>query len=231
MSDAEFDRHARSYAQMHQQNIAVTGEEPQYFADYKMRDFRALVQGAGLPLDGSYLDYGCGVGASVEPFRRHLPDAHLVCTDVSSESLALARQAHGSAAEFRWMQGAEIPAETGALDGAFACCVFHHIPHEQHPAVLRELQRVVRPGGLVMVYEHNPFNPLTVRAVRTCPFDENAVLITARQLSRTGLAAGLKAHRTDFRVFFPAALAALRPAEHYLRWLPLGAQYFVAWRA
>ncbi len=168
MSDAEFDRHARSYAQLHEQNIAIVGEEPQYFADYKMRDFRALVDSASLPRDGTYLDFGCGVGASVEPFALQLPDARLVCIDVSSESLAMAQQRHGAAADFRWMSGPEGPVDAGLLDGAFACRVFHHIPHDQHLQVLQQLKRSIRPGGLLMVYEHNPFNPLTVRAVRTC---------------------------------------------------------------
>jgi hypothetical protein len=30
-----------------------------------------------------------------------------------------------------------------------------------------------------------------------------------------------------YRVFFPRALAALRPMENALSWLPLGAQYYV----
>ena len=33
MNDAEFDRHAATYKQLHQTNIALTGEEPAYFAD------------------------------------------------------------------------------------------------------------------------------------------------------------------------------------------------------
>jgi hypothetical protein len=33
-----------------------------------------------------------------------------------------------------------------------------------------------------------------------------------------------------YRVFFPHALAALRPLERLLAWLPLGAQYYVCAR-
>ena len=42
-----------------------------------------------------------------------------------------------------------------------------------------ELKRVLRAGGACVIFEHNPLNPLTVQAVNTCPFDENAVLIKA----------------------------------------------------
>lgn len=228
VSNAEFDRHAADYRQQHRQNIALTGEEPSYFAEYKVRDFKALLAGAGLPTDGRFLDFGSGVGASVEPFQQHLPNASLVCADVSAESLALSKQSHGGSVEHVWMPEGRLPLGDNTFDGAFACCVFHHIPAEQHESALAEIRRVLKPGGLLMVYEHNPFNPLTVRAVRTCPFDENAVLLTARQLRSRALAAGLKFHKSDYRVFFPASLAGLRPLEDRLRWLPIGAQYFVA---
>lgn len=231
MSNAEFDRHAKSYRELHKRNISASGEEPAYFADYKMRDFKALVGKAGLPPDGRYLDFGCGIGTSVTPFREHMPLARLVCADVSTESLALSKQMHGDTVDHAWMPDGKLPFGAAEFDGAFACCVFHHIPHEQHLQVLNELRRVLKPDGLLMVYEHNPFNPLTVHAVRTCPFDENAVLLTARQLQRTCDAAGLRRYRHDYRVFFPASLARLRPLEDWLRWLPLGAQYFVALRA
>lgn len=230
MSDAEFDRHAATYRQLHETNIAITGEEPAYFADYKMRDFRALLDETGLPLDGRYLDFGSGIGASVEPFREHVPQARLVCADVSAESLELGKQSHAGNEEYVWMPEGKLPLADNSIDGAFACCVFHHIPHALHEQSLIELRRVLKPGGLLMVYEHNPFNPLTVRAVRTCPFDENAVLLTAAALQRTCDRAGLQRYRRDYRVFFPSALARLRPMEEGLRWLPLGAQYFVATR-
>lgn len=231
MSDAEFDRHAASYRALHERNISISGEEPGYFADYKMRDFKALVSEAGLPLTGRYLDFGCGIGTSVGPFLQHMPEARLVCADVSAESLALSKQMHGDVVDHALMPDGKLPFDAAEFDGAFACCVFHHIPPEQHYHALNELRRVLKPGGLLMVYEHNPFNPLTVHAVRTCPFDENAVLLTASTLLRSCDAAGLRRYRHAYRVFFPAALARLRSLEDRLRWLPLGAQYFVALRA
>ena len=40
---------------------------------------------------------------------------------------------------------------------------------------------MLRPGGLVAIYEHNPLNPVTMRVVNTCPFDEHAVLLRKRE--------------------------------------------------
>jgi SAM-dependent methyltransferase len=229
MSNAEFDRFAAQYRELHQANIAITGEEPEYFADYKMRDFRSHLLRSGLPATGVYLDFGSGTGASIAPFMAHLPGASLICADVSAASLEQARAKHGDSVRYELL-GEASGAETSPVDGAFANCVFHHIPPPEHADALAWLHRRLKPGGLLMVYEHNPFNPLTVRAVRNCPLDENAVLIRAARWRALLRGSGFGDVRIDYRVFFPAALKWLRPLENRLRWLPLGAQYCVTAR-
>jgi SAM-dependent methyltransferase len=228
---AEFDRFAGSYRELHARSIALSGEAPDYFAAYKMRDFAAELDALGAPADGTYLDFGSGVGSSVRPFLGQRPQARLLCADVSAASLAASRRAHGARAHHLLIRGGRLPLPSASVDGAFACCVFHHIPPAEHAIALSELRRVLRPGAPLMIYEHNPLNPLTVQAVRNCLFDENAVLVGARTLRRRCAAAGLHALRVEYRVFFPAALRWLRTLEQGLRWLPLGAQYALHARA
>jgi SAM-dependent methyltransferase len=50
----------------------------------------------------------------------------------------------------------DLPFATGAFDAAFAFCVYHHIEPGDRVRHLSELARVVRPGGSVFVFEHNP---------------------------------------------------------------------------
>ena len=78
-----------------------------------------------------------------------------------------------------------------------------------------------------MIYEHNPFNPMTLHAVNSCPFDENAVLLKRSQVRNVLREGGMEVVMQEYRVYFPAFLKLLRPLEKYLGWLPLGAQYFV----
>ena len=87
------------------------------------------------------------------------------------------------------------------------------------------MRRVTRKGGLLVIYEHNPLNPLTLRAVNTCPLDVNAHLIYARQMRSRAIHAGWDEARIDYRLFFPAFLSALRPLEQRMGWFGLGAQY------
>jgi SAM-dependent methyltransferase len=228
MDRAEFDRFADEYRAMHASNVAVSGESPEYFAEYKMRDLAHEVRRAGVETASRwFLDFGTGTGSALPYFARHLSDAHLCGVDVSLRSLEIARRRPSAdAVSLLAFDGKTLPFAAGSFAGAFACCVFHHIPHGEHVLLLRELRRVLAPGGLLMVYEHNPWNPLTVRAVNTCPFDENAVLVPAPAMRAAIERAGFARAHIRYRVFFPSFLKALRPLERLLKGVPLGAQYF-----
>lgn len=227
MDEAEFDKFAAEYRDLHAANIRLSGEDPEYFAEYKIKDIAAELARADAMLDGRVLDFGAGVGYSVPFFRRHMPGAAITCLDVSQRSLAIGEAKHAGDAEFRHFDGATIPYDANAFDATLASCVFHHIPHAEHVRLLAEIRRVLKPGGMLFVFEHNPLNPLTRHAVSTCAFDENAVLISARRMRARILEAGFGTARIRYRIFFPALLRALRGLERHLAWLPLGAQYYV----
>jgi SAM-dependent methyltransferase len=229
VDEAEFDKFAAEYRAMHAANIKQSGEGPEYFAEYKIVDLAAELarSRAGAGSKPAVLDFGAGIGYSVPFFRKHLPEASVTCLDVSRKSLDIGAAQHGRLAEFQHFDGARIPYEAGTFDVALASCVFHHIPAAEHVALLAEIRRVLKFGGLLLVFEHNPLNPLTRHAVNTCEFDEHAELILAPTMRRKALAGGFAAADVRYRIFFPHALRGLRPLEPMLTWLPLGAQYYV----
>lgn len=224
MDKAEFDRFADAYYDQHRENVAITGEGPEYFAEYKIRQLRAIVDRDQIVVS-RICDFGAGIGNSIPYFRKYFPDAALTSSDVSERSLTLGRQRYPGNGNSVLIEDGRIPCENDTFDVAFSACVFHHIPHEEHVKWLQELHRIARPGGLVAIFEHNPLNPLTVHAVNTCPFDENARLILARSLAKRLSAAGWASPRIQYNLFFPRGLASLRPLEASLGWLPFGAQY------
>jgi len=229
VDETEFDKFALEYRALHAANIKLSGEQPEYFAEYKVVDVVAeLVRVRGdIARPPAVLDFGAGVGYSVPHFARHLPGARITCIDVSRKSLEIGAAEHGGQAEFRHFDGAAIPYADGTFDVALASCVFHHIPHAKHVALLAELRRVLTDDGLLLVFEHNPLNPLTRHAVNTCVFDEHAELMLAPTLRRRVRAAGFSAPRIRYRIFVPGWLRSLRWLEKGLTWLPLGAQYYV----
>jgi SAM-dependent methyltransferase len=229
MDVAEFDQFADEYENMHAANIAITGERPDFFSEYKIRILAEDTVALGIRAD-RIIDFGAGIGNSIPFFNRYCPGAALTGADVSQRSLDLADGRFPGKMQHLLLDGPRIDAADGSFDVAFSACVFHHIPDAEHDTWLRELLRVVRPGGMIAIFEHNPLNPLTVRAVNTCPFDINARLIRASALKQALRSAGWQRPAARFHIFFPRLLSLLRPLEPHLGWLPLGAQYSVVAR-
>jgi SAM-dependent methyltransferase len=224
MDQVEFDRFADEYHNQHRANVAVTGEGPEYFAEYKIRKLRQAVDRNNIGVS-RICDFGSGIGNSIAHFRTHFPDASLTSCDVSERSLALSKQRYPDSTNYLLIENDRVPSAADAFDVVFSACVFHHIAHEEHAMWLRELHRITKPGGLIAIFEHNPLNPLTVHAVNTCPFDVNAKLLFASNLAQRLAEAGWASTRIRYNLFFPRGLALLRPIEDKLGWLPLGAQY------
>ena len=220
---AEFDLLADEYHDMHKANIAITGENPEYFSEYKIADLSSLVNAHNLPSQ-AILDFGSGIGNSIPFFRKYFPNSDLTCADVSTRSIEIA-QTRFPGSEVYALVNHEVPVLPASQDIVFSACVFHHIPHDEHQKWLNELCRITKPGGLIAIYEHNPLNPLTIHAVNTCPLDVNAHLIRARQMKNRTAQSGWSQPKVSYKLFFPAVLAKLRFFEQYLQWLPIGAQY------
>jgi len=224
MNKVEFDRFADAYDDQHRQNIALTGEGPEYFAEYKIKKLRQAAD--RLKISAKRIcDFGSGIGNSIPYFRQYFPEASLAAADVSERSLAISQARFPGTERHLLIEDHHIAEPAGAFDVIFSACVFHHISHEEHVTWLKELYRVTRSGGLIAVAEHNPLNPLTVRAVNTCPFDENARLIGANRMIERLREASWSSPTIEYNLFFPRQLAWLRPLEPHLAWLPLGAQY------
>lgn len=229
MDRVEFDRFADEYHAIHASNISASGEEPAYFADYKVRDLLDVYSKSQAAVRApAILDFGAGVGSSVPFLRRYLANGRITCLDVSPKSLEVGRARFGSDVGFVLFDGGDLPFRGETFDICFAACVFHHIEHREHVRLLSELFRVLKLGGVMLIYEHNPYNPVTRHVVNNCPFDENAHLIVPSRMKRNFLAAAFSNPFVRYRVFFPSLLRGLRPLESSLAWLPLGAQYYVA---
>jgi hypothetical protein len=86
---------------------------------------------------------------------------------------------------------------------------------------------VLRPGGRLLLFEHNPLNPLTRRVVNAVPFDKGVVLLRRRAAVRLVRRSGLRVRDAKYYFFFPRGLALLRVLERFMGWVPFGGQYLV----
>jgi ubiquinone/menaquinone biosynthesis C-methylase UbiE len=223
---AEFDKFARDYRDIHNENIRFTGGSSDYFAQYKIELTHKLV---GDKQISQILDLGCGDGLSDFFFNSYFPQATISGIDPSGESIQAAMQRGIPACTFTTYDGSHIPFPEKSFDLIFLSCILHHVPSNQHPSLLAECCRVLRPGGMIFIFEHNPLNPITRKIVRDCEFDADAVLLTSGNLRRLFQKQPLNNIRVRFTLFLPRhrLFTWLLSIEKWLGWIPLGGQYVI----
>ena len=228
----EFDNFASEYDEMHEKSISLSGEQPYFFHRYKIVDVKKEQHKSKISVN-KILDFGCGIGNSLPFWYELFPEADIYCVDPSPESIAVAQSrsdVEKKNTKFFCLDSKQLPFCAGYFDVVFAACVFHHIPHNEHVNWLKEMGRVTRSGGMAMIFEHNPLNPFTIKAVADCPFDVDANLIGSEDLKSHIHTAGWLESKVVYRIFFPRMFKAFRPIENYMKKLPLGAQFYVTAR-
>src|ERR1700719_3258171 len=115
MDKVEFDRFADEYYDQHRANVAVTGESPEYFAEYKVRKLKQIVEHSNIGVS-RICDFGSGIGNSIPFFRTHFPDAALTSSDVSERSLALSKQRYPESGNYLVIEKDRIPCEGETFD-------------------------------------------------------------------------------------------------------------------
>jgi len=220
-----FDGYKDTYRDAVQDSIAFSGLDMEFFTERKANHLlRSVESRLGPPSKLRAVDVGCGVGLTDRLLAPLVGELHGV--DMAEGLLETAARANPGV-RYQCYDGARLPFNDGELDLSFAINVLHHVPLPARPSVVREMARVVRPGGIVALYEHNPLNPLTRLAVSRCAFDADAVLLGRRELTGLALGACLRSLAHDYIVFFPFRASVFSRVEQVLDWLPLGAQHCV----
>jgi SAM-dependent methyltransferase len=223
-ASSEFDRYSDSYREAVEESISFCRADLDFFTRTKVEKLLELAQLAGSPRELSFLDVGCGTGETDQLLEGRV--GSLAGVDVSQGMVERAKLRNPWAEYRSYAEGGRLPFDDASQDVCFAICVFHHVARPERTQLVAEMKRICRPGGAIAVFEHNPWNPLTRRAVRGCEFDADAELLTRRQTTRLLADAGLQP-RGAYIEFFTRDGALLRGIEAGLRWLPLGAQYVV----
>lgn len=218
----DFDQYAESYTDRVDEAMAGCGLHHDFFLKAKAEKLLEVLGRIGDPRQMTILDVGSGVGLMETQLIGHV--RRLFGVDVASDAVrASAQQVQGAA--FLTYDGLRLPFSDHAFDAVFAICVLHHVAPGDWQTVVAEMTRVVRPGGAVIVFEHNPWNPVTRLVVSRCEFDRDATLLPAPAVKRLLRGATGAPSKGQFLFFFPWQGRIWRTLEKGLGWLPLGAQY------
>lgn len=224
--EKEFDQFEESYESLLDESVQFAGADGAFFTQVKADE---LVDIAERKFDTqltdlAVLDVGSGPGA----IHRHLAGrfGYLTGVDIAPGMISAA-QKNNPDNNYVLYDGYKLPFADNSFDMAYTICVMHHVPSGQWGDYLAEMKRVVRTGGVVVVIEHNPLNPLTRHVVNNCEFDENAVLLYCGQLRKLFAKTGFRTSTRRYILFTPFAARIFRWFDRVLYWLPLGAQYCV----
>ncbi len=223
--NAEFDSSQHSYRESLEKSISFAGKKHEFYLRAKVQHLlRVLRRELGDFESLKLLDVGCGIGLADAMLRDQV--AFLAGVDASADCVATARRENPGVL-YHTADGKHLPFGESRFDAVFAMNVLHHVDPLERDAFLLEMARVCRTGGRVIVFDHNPYNPLTRLVVRRCSFDQNAILLSRGELARRFRTAGLTPVERRFIMIFPSDQKAVSWAETALGQLPFGAQYYV----
>lgn len=195
---------------------------PPHVAEHYLRKRVALIR--ELVPAGRLLDVGCGTGR----LAARLAALGYSLTGVDISHGMLRRMARLTPAAPVAAYGYALPFADGVFDGALTVATLHHIADPARVAhTIQEMVRVVRSGGLALIWDHNPGNPywpLLMRRViqdigieRLIPLGE--LLAALRPLPIRELRVWHLGFVPDFTP--PPLLGAAAALEHVLESLPL----------
>ncbi|MFD5624887.1 class I SAM-dependent methyltransferase [Streptomyces sp. NPDC127072] len=114
--------------------------------------YAAAVAELGLREGGRVLDAGCGTGRALPPLRAAVgPSGVVLGADLTPAMLKAATEAgRDREGQLLLADVARLPLRTDSLDAVFAAGLIAHLPNPAEN--LRELARVVRPGGTLALF-------------------------------------------------------------------------------
>ncbi|GAA4470802.1 class I SAM-dependent methyltransferase [Phytohabitans houttuyneae] len=109
-----------------------------------------LLDRAGVQPGHRVLEVGCGPGDLLMQLGRRVPEADLMGIDPDPAALRKARRKaarRGLTVQFMLAYADELPLPDDSLDRVLSSYMLHHLDQEPQVAAMREIRRILRPGG------------------------------------------------------------------------------------
>lgn len=146
------------------------------------------------PKGGTVVDLGCGPGTVLLLLRAKRPDLTLIGTDIDPAMIAIAeRKAQGKDITFIEASADALPLPPASADIVVSSLVFHHLPTEVKRGAFREVKRLLKPGGQLLLcdFARAESSPLPLWLRTLARFEGEALPQLQGQLLELGLDEGM----------------------------------------
>ncbi len=146
--------------------------------------YAAAVAQARIPQHGVVIDVGCGTGRALPALRQAVgPHGTVIAVDLTPEMLRHARtKGRAAHATLILADARHLPFAHASADAVFAAGLIMHLPDPE--AGLRQLARITRPGGLLILFHPSGRAALAARHGRTLEPDEPLAAVPLRRLTQ-----------------------------------------------
>lgn len=176
MTDETFDRIASEYDE---------ALPPHVVEHYLAKRVRFIVDRCPR---GRGLDVGCGTGVLAGRLSR--AGFAMTGLDHSQGMLEVMAEAEPAVENVRG-DGTNLPFEDATFDVVLTVAALHHVADpDKVRATLIEMVRVTRPGGRIVIWDHNPRNPYWSNLMARVPQDDGSERLIPEAEIEGGLHAG-----------------------------------------
>ena len=127
------------------------------FAGRRGRVYRRIVSLSGVRPGDSVLDVGSSSGYLARKLAAAAgPAGHVTGVDPSEAAIAYAQRRAPGTMTFTAGVAQDLPLPDSSFDVVTCTLALHHIPARKRDAALREMYRVTKPGGRLLVADFDP---------------------------------------------------------------------------
>ena len=161
---------------------------------------KRIVDEASLELGESVLDCGCGTGTLAIIAKRRVRTKGRVCgIDISKDQLDVARKRIKQEDLYiEFCEGSidELPFPDQSFNAIFSTLMLHHVPREVKIGAFREMRRVLKPDGRIVIADFGPpkhawgwvlFSPIMLMLLLARSTRDNAFNRLPDMMSESGL--------------------------------------------
>jgi 2-polyprenyl-3-methyl-5-hydroxy-6-metoxy-1,4-benzoquinol methylase len=225
----QFDAFASTYASTHNKYLPPGMTNESFFVQKRDWVFEQIEERLMNRESIEVLDFGCGPAQLCRALSTNPRVTRITGVDESDEVQEQALKVmSASAVPFEIFSEVREIAVDRKFDLITAFNVFHHVPISERERVARALAEHLKPGGCLLVWEHNPWNPATRYLVKICPFDTDAILIRKSNAEKLWRPIGLRLLSSEFVNFSPPTWQKnkwVQKFEKLISDFPIGAQY------